>query len=518
MVNLIWLFLAPFFSVLILCVLPFAGSLLKKTAIALSLIPLAILVTHHASWLGAEVNYAWLPPAVNFHLKVDSLALIFLYLTSILVPISLVTFDSEKTEQPKYLYSLVLLVEGFLIGFFTAADLVVFTVFYEAILIPLFFMISLWGGSHRSEAALKFIVYMVAGSTLMIAAVIALYFFGPHTFDITQLSLLPANTPYYDWIGAVFILAFAVKTPLFPLHAWLPDAYYQAPTGGTILLAGLLSKAGIFGFLRVVLDIFPGLVQTWSPLLLALAIAGVLYGALNAWVQNDFKRLIAYSSFSHVNFILVGLFVLNPVAHSGAILQAFNHGITITALFLVASWLQERIQSTRIGQYSGLAKYYPHLCWLTVFFTLSSVALPGTNSFIGELMILFGLFGTDPWQTAFLGLSIIFSVMYMLRWLQKTYFEEPSPLEGIARDIHAREYLIALPLIALILWVGIYPAPFLKQTQAAADKIELNAAAPAHKVQVKRVAGPSRPGPGRDALVTLPQFYEQLHTAQELTR
>jgi NADH-quinone oxidoreductase subunit M len=473
---LLWLFLAPFIACLVVLILPFSGSLLKKMATVLSLIPLALLLYGHSTWLGSEVNYQWLPQLdVQLHLSVDSLSLLFLYLTAVIIPISLIAIQSQQFEQVRFFYALILLLEGLLIGFFAARDLVLFTLFYEAMLIPLYFIITLWGGAHRYEAALKFIVYMVAGSALMIAAVLGLYFFGPHSFNMDQLTHLPLSTSHLTWIGAVFLLAFAVKTPLFPFHGWLPDTYYQAPASGTILLSALLSKAGIYGFLRVLMEIFPSFIQTFGPYLLGFAIAGVLYGALAAWMQNDFKKLIAYSSFSHVNFILAGIFIWNETAHSGAILQAINHGITITALFLVASWLQQRIQSTRIGQYSGLAVFFPHLCWLTVFFTLSSIALPGTNNFIGEFLILFGLFGYSPELTALIGLSIIFSVVYMLRWLQKTYFEETSAAyQGRDPDIGAREFLIALPLIVLILWIGIYPAPFLKQTQAAAERIEFS--------------------------------------------
>jgi NADH-quinone oxidoreductase subunit M len=473
MPHLIWLFITPFFSAIVLLLLPFSGRVLKQVAVFLSLLPLAMLIGGHANWIGSHVIYSWFPAlSIHFHLSVDSLSLIFLYLTAIIVPISVVTVRSE-TSNPHFFYALILFVQGLLIGFFTARDLVVFTIFYESMLIPLYFIITIWGGQQRELAGLKFIIYMIAGSTLMVAAVLSLYFVGAKSFDIDALRNMPESIPYATAFGAIFLLAFAVKTPLFPFHAWLPDAYYQAPTAGTILLAGLLSKAGIYGILRISMEIFPWLIQRWSPILIGLAIAGVLYGALSAWLQNDFKRLIAYSSFSHVNFILVGLFVWSQASHSGAILQAFNHGITITALFLVADWLQQRIGSTRMGHVSGVATYLPHLCWLTLFFVLSSVALPGTNNFVGELLILFGLFVRNPWLAATLGLSIIFSVAYMLRWMQKIYFEESGPQKDIETDIKLKEWIIALPLILIILFVGIYPAPLLKETNAASDKIEM---------------------------------------------
>lgn len=454
-----------------------SGKSLKQCAIAATLFPLLILISNHSSWIGSHIDYAWLPIlSIHFHLSIDSLSLLFLYLTAALIPISLLAVRSQDLPYPHLFYSLVLLLQGLLFIFFTARDLAVFTIFWEAMLLPLYFIINLWGGPHRQQASLKFLIYMIAGSVLMVAAVLALYFSsasadGKGTFDLQSLASISNGAPYAPWVCAVFLLAFAVKTPLFPFHAWLPDAYYQAPMTGTILLSALLSKAGVYGFLRVAMPLFPTVMQQWNPLLLALAITGVLYGGLAAWVQKDFKRLIAYSSFSHVNFVLAGLFVWNQTAHQGAILQALNHGITITALFLVAGWLEERLGTTAIGKASGLAKYMPQLCWLTLFFVLSSVALPGTNNFIGELLILFGLFGQNPWQTAVLGLTVILSVIYMLRWMQKVYFQEPSDFQETWTDIERRELLSALPLIAAILWIGIYPAPLLQQIKTAAATV-----------------------------------------------
>ena len=388
----------------------------------------------------------------------DELALVFLYLTAFIVPISLFAITQEQRHFSSLFYGLVLMLEGLLIGFFTAQDLALFVIFWEAMLLPLYFIINIWGGRARKMAALKFLIYMIAGSALMVAGVIALYL-AQGTFDMATLSA--ANMPYAPAILAIFLLAFAVKTPLFPFHAWLPDAYYEAPVAGSILLSALLSKAGIYGILRVALRIFPEQLYAWSAPLLGLAIAGVLYGALAAWMQKDYKRLIAYSSFSHVNFILVGLFLPLQTAQAGATLQALNHGVTITALFLVAGWLEERIGTTALGFGGGLAKYLPQLCWLTLFFVLSSVALPGLNNFIGELMIFFGLMQWNGLLTALLGLSVILSVVYMLRFMQKIYFGTAVSWQQNFVDINAKQMAIAIPLILVILWIGIYPAPVL---------------------------------------------------------
>ncbi len=435
----------------------------KKLTILLSLIPLLFMLFSGLNLLGTDLTYNFLPSlSIQFHIHIDSLALLFLYLVNILIPITL----SATTLQSRAFYSLVLLLQWLLIGFFTAYDLVFFTFFFEAMLLPLYFVITIWGGENRQAAAFKFLIYMIAGSVFMIAALLGL-FIHAHTFNLAELIPFAAKAPYAELICGAFLLAFAVKTPLFPFHAWLPDTYCQAPTSGTILLSAILSKAGIYGIIRINLALFPKIMTLWSPLLLALAIAGVLYGAFAAWSQTDFKRLIAYSSLSHINFVLAGLFVWNEIAQSGAILQALNHSVTITGLFLVSGWLELRLQNTAMGQVHGLAKYLPTLCWITLFFVLSSVALPGLNNFIGEVMVLLGIFIHTPWYAAILALTVIFSVLYMLRFMQSLYFETPSAFQQSWIDLGRREILVALPLIGLILWLGIYPAPVLKQIDTA---------------------------------------------------
>lgn len=473
---LMWLFVLPFIASGIAFLAPISGRNLKRLCFAMGLLPLALLLYNHFHWIGSAVKYDWLPSlSIQFFLSVDHLSLLFLYLTAIIVPISLLVSHSSALAFSNTFYGLVLLLQGLLIGFFTARDLAVFAIFWEAMLLPLYFIINIWGGSQRQSASLKFIVYMLGGSVLLVAAILALYLAsavnGSSTFNLDALANIASAAPYAPWLCAIFLLAFSVKTPLFPFHAWLPDAYCQAPTSGTILLSAILSKAGIYGIIRIGLELFPEIMKEWSLPLLGLAITGVFYGGLAAWRQSDFKRLIAYSSFAHVNFILAGLFIWSKTAQSGAILQALNHAVTITGLFLSAWWLEERLHSTSIRQASGLAKYMPQLCWLTLIFVLSSVALPGTNSFIGEFMILFGIFGQNPWAASFLALTVILSVIYMLRWMQKVYFESPSPFQESWIDIGKRELLIALPLVLLIFWIGIYPSPVLKVIIPAVEKI-----------------------------------------------
>lgn len=477
---LIRLFAIPFITSFIMIANPSSSRVcLKRLAFLLSLIPLAFLIVNHTKLVGMEVNGDWIPSlSVAFFLKVDHLSLIFLYLTAVMVPVSILAVDSGKLLHPNRFYFFVLLLQGLLIGFFMARDLALFTIFWEAMLLPLYFIINYWGGEQRHQAAMKFLIYTIAGSALMIAAILFLYFTaaanGSGTFNMDILKNIAQNGPFAKWILAIFLLAFSVKTPLFPFHAWLPDAYYQAPTSGTILLSSLLSKAGIYGIIRIGLEMFPDLLKEWSPFFLGLAIAGVFYGGMAAWMQNDFKRLIAYSSFSHVNFILAGLFIWYQPAQTGAVLQAVNHSVTIAALFITAGWLEHFLRSTSMKHVSGLAKYMPNLCWLTLLFVLSSVALPGTNNFIGELLIFFGLFKQNPWLTAFLGLSIILSVLYMLRYMQKVYFGAPSSFHSSWTDIGIKELLIAAPLAALILWIGIYPAPVLEEINPAMNELKIN--------------------------------------------
>jgi NADH-quinone oxidoreductase subunit M len=479
MQTLTLLFFTPFITALIAFAIPFAPKkLLKMIALIMSLLPLMLLLYYHSTWIGSWIQLSWLPPlSIEFYLKVDALSLVFLYLTALIIPMSLLAVSSRHLNFPNTFYGFVLLLQGLLIGFFTARDLAIFTIFWEAMLLPLYFIISLWGGPLRRVAALKFLIYMLAGSALMVAAVLSLYmtsaFTGEATFNMDILPRISSTAPQSAWLCLIFLVAFAVKTPLFPFHAWLPDAYCEAPTAGTILLSAILSKAGIYGILRIGMELFSSYIMEWSPILLGLSIAGALYGGLAAWMQKDFKRLIAYSSLSHVNFVLAGLFILNQTAHTGAILQAFNHGVTIAGLFLVAGWLEERLGSTTIGSVSGLAKFLPQLCWLTLFFVLSSVALPGTNNFIGELLILLGLFDQSPWLTGFLGLTVIFSVIYMLRWMQEVYFQEPQFFQESWVDIKQKEIIIALPLIALILWIGIYPSPLLTLIEPSTQKVAL---------------------------------------------
>jgi NADH-quinone oxidoreductase subunit M len=471
--DLMTLFITPLIASLCTFFLFFlTKNAIKYTAFTFSLIPFLYLSAQNTALIGNEIDWNWFNPLnVKFHLKVDELSLLFLFLVTLVIPISIAIVKTEKFNQLNIFFGLILILEALLIVFFTARDLAVFTIFWEAVLIPLYFIITLFGGSERREAAIEFLVYMIAGSTLMIAALLFLYITAG-SFDIDTLSKISDTNAYLGVAAAIFFLAFAVKTPLFPFHGWLPRTYSQAPLSGLILLAALLSKAGVYGFLRLGVELFPTFLRQWSPFLLTFAIIGVLYSALIAFAQKDFKKVIIYSSLSHVNFILVGIFAMQTVALQGSILQSINHGITITALFAVSFYLEERLFSTSFSKAGGLAQFLPILCWLTLFFVLASIALPGTNNFVGEILIFLGLFKSYGWITAILGLSVILSVMYMLRYMRKIYFGPPTFFEKCWVDISFYEIAALMPLIILILIIGIYPAPFLNLTKPFAEKIK----------------------------------------------
>lgn len=469
MYNLFWFIAIPFIASLMTFVLPISGTKsVKRFAFLCSLLPLFLLIGENTKLLGEDVSVPWLSAlSIHFHLHIDSLSYVFLFLTNVIIPISILA-EGIVVLSPSLFYGLILLLQAFLNGFFTIQDLALFTFFWEAMLVPLYFIIAMWGGKEKQKASYTFILYMIAGSVLMVIGVLALYFStAAHTFDIPSLAAVSETMPYATAIAAIFLLAFAVKTPLFPFHGWLPISYYEASTTGTILLSAILSKAGVYGILRISLGLFPGIMREWNPWLLDLAIIGVLYGAIAAWAQTDFKKLIAYSSFSHINFVLAGLFVWDSTSQSGAIIQAVNHAVTITGLFLLTGWLETRLSSTRLDAAKGLAKYMPSLCWITLFFVLSSVALPGLNSFVGEVLILYGVFGVSAWLAAILGLTVILSVVYMLRFMHSIYFEVASPFQKSFVDIKPKEIMLLIPLMGLILWLGIYPMPALKQIEPA---------------------------------------------------
>lgn len=462
------LFLLPLFGTLFLMLSPTFFKLNKKwIAVFFSLSPLLILFFKQQEVLSHEIRMLWFQPlSIYFYLKVDFISFLFMLVTIIVTTSALLSIKSESILH----FSLILILEAILLLFFMAKDLALFTLLFEASLLPMFFILLLFGDKEKSKIALQFILYMVAGSCLMILASLSLYFaaektLGVATFDMDLLKKISEQVPESYWIFIIFLVAFLVKTPIFPIHAWLPDVYTEASTSGSILLAGILSKLGIYGLFRIGEGFFPHHMQDVSKMVILLAIFTVLYAGVAAWMQKDSKRLIAYSSFSHVNFILVGVFLQNEIGKEGALLQVFNHGVTITGLFLVASFLEERIHTRTLTNHLGLVESLPRLCWLTLLFVLSSIALPSTGNFIGELLIFFALFDKSPILVPLLGLSIILSVIYMLRYMELNFFGHDVKSKHLLNDLNWKEVSLLIPLLFLIFFVGIYPELLLKQME-----------------------------------------------------
>ena len=421
-----------------------------------------------------EERAAWVPAAgIGYHLGVDGLSVSLIALVALLVPVAMAAAVDQVHDRTKGFVLTLLLLEAGLLGTFLAQDLVLFYVFWEAMLIPMYFLIALWGGPARRAAAIKFLLYTMAGSMLMLLAIIAVYLqsgrvTGTPTFDLPALAARSLG-----WTPAVegllfggFAVAFAIKMPVWPLHTWLPDAYAEAPPVVTVLLAGLMAKAGAYGLLRFCLPLFPDAVRAWGPLFAVLAVVGILYGGAVAWAQGDLRRLLAYGSLSHMGFILLGIFALDIQSVQGSVLQMINHGVSTGALFVLAGILIGRTGQGRTDAYGGLAAATPALAAMTLIVVASSLALPGTNGFVGEFLILLGAFQTHPVQAVLATLGVVVAAAYLLAFVGRIFHGPLRPdLRGLP-DLRPREYAVLAPLVALIFWVGWMPGPLLDRSEA----------------------------------------------------
>jgi NADH-quinone oxidoreductase subunit M len=348
---------------------------------------------------------------------------------------------------------------------FLSLDLVLFYIFWEFTLIPMYFLIGVWGGERRLYAAVKFVLFTMAGSLIMLLAILYIGLTG-QTFDWIQLKdLWMVFAPYSVWLFLAFTLAFAIKVPMFPLHTWLPDAHVEAPTAGSVILAGVLLKMGAYGFLRFNLPLFPKATIQLAPLLAGFAVMGIIYGAITAFAQKDVKKLVAYSSVSHMGFVMLGIFAFTPQALSGSVLQMVNHGISTGALFLIVGMLYERRHTRELAAFGGLWKVMPVLAALTLIVTLSSAGLPGTNGFIGEFTILLGSFGSGVLPSnlfaGFAATGVVLAAVYLLTMFEKVFMGPVTVEENLKlKDLSVREILTLTPLLILIFWIGFYPAPF----------------------------------------------------------
>ena len=414
---------------------------------------------------------AWLPELnISYKLGVDGLSVLFVLLTAFLMPICILASGAIKTRVADYMIAFLIL-ETLIIGVFCALDLVLFYIFFEGSLIPMFLIIGVWGGANRIYAAFKFFLYTFLGSILMLVAMIYMYL-AAGTTDITVLLTHEFAREVQTWLWLAFFASFAVKMPMWPVHTWLPDAHVEAPTAGSVILAGVLLKLGGYGFLRFSLPMFPNASDFFAPMVFVLSVIAIVYTSLVAFRQTDIKKLIAYSSVAHMGFVTMGLFAMNELGVQGAIYQMLSHGIISGALFLCVGVIYDRFHTREIAFYGGLVHKMPVYAAIFGLFTMANVGLPGTSGFVGEIMTMIGAFQVDPRVAFFAALGVIFSAVYMLTVYKKVVFGEltNSKLESAA-DLDAREWANLSVLAALALYLGFFTTPITDVTQASVDAL-----------------------------------------------
>jgi NADH-quinone oxidoreductase subunit M len=484
-----------------ICYIPLAGALLllffpkeRKGAIAkfatfVGLVDLLVSLPLFLSWdaslagfdPGTLEDFSWIPSiGARYIFGVDGISMLLVMLTTVLGFLSLLSSWAAITERVKEYYVFLLVLQTGMLGVFMALDMFLFYVFWEVMLVPMYFLIGIWGSHNRLYAAIKFFLYTLLGSVLMLLGILAVYFYdGGTTFDVREFHRLGMDPNWtlelQRWIFWAFFVGFAIKVPMFPFHTWLPDAHTEAPTAGSVILAGVLLKMGTYGFVRFSLPILPDATRAYLPEMLALCIIGIIYGAMVAMVQKDWKKLVAYSSVSHLGFCMLGVFALNANGLNGGILQMINHGISTGALFLIVGLIYERRHTRLISEYGGLSKVMPVYAALFMIMTMSSIGLPALNGFIGEFTILAGAFqipdevgfdlfgirvGGMFWATAAV-FGIVLGAAYMLWLYQRTMWGKLDKPENLKlADLDAREIATLVPLAALAFWIGLYPKPF----------------------------------------------------------
>ena len=424
-----------------------------------SLVVLARFVVGDQSFQLVE-NTEWIPAwGIRYQVGVDGISLFLVLLTTLTMPL-VVLAAWEQTERAKGFFVALVSLESALVGVFCAFDLILFYVFFEAMLVPMYALIGIWGGAQRRYAALKFFLYTLVGGLLMLVGILFLYFQGGSVgFSLFDLIGVAQPGTAQTLLFLAFAIAFAIKLPLFPLHTWLPDAHTEAPTVGSVVLAAVMLKIGGYGFLRWCLPLFPDAAHDLAPALIGLGVVGVLYGALVAIVQSDIKRLVAYSSVAHLGFVVIAVFALQSTAGSASVVQMVNHGLSTGALFLLVGFMYDRTHSRRIADYSGLLRATPVFGGLFLFTVMSSIALPGLNGFVGEFPILLGTYQTTPWAAVLAAFGVILAAVYLL-WAYQRMFH--GPVEGLATqmtDLRPREVAVLAPLLVLMLGIGLFPQP-----------------------------------------------------------
>lgn len=456
----------------------------KAVTLALSLVTFVLSLPLYLKFDKTTANmqftefYHWIPSwNIKYSLGVDGISVLFVLLSTLLTILCVTVSWTAITDKLKEFYGSLLLIEGSMIGVFCSLDFFLFYIFWEAMLIPMYILIGVWGGPNRVYAAIKFFLFTLVGSLLMLVGIIVLYFYTNKSFDVLQM--MTTNYPYTIQLILfwAFFAAFAVKVPMFPVHTWLPDAHTEAPTAGSVILAGILIKMGAYGFLRFSIPLFPEAAKDMAPIMIVLSVIAIIYGAVICLAQTDFKRLIAYSSVSHMGFVTLGIFALNMQGIQGGILQMINHGIVTGALFLSIGIIYERTHTRELANYGGVATAMPIYASFFMVFTLASIGLPGTNGFIGEFLILLGGFMAWKLMGILACTGIIIGAGYMLWLYQRVFFLEVNPNAHYHDDINEREFLTLLPLVALVLWIGFYPNALLSfmevSVQGLIDRVNL---------------------------------------------
>ena len=475
---------APAIGALLLAVMPGAArEALRRAAVGISLIPFAIAMWVWSAYDPTTADFQfvtqipWISDlGISYFIGVDGISLLLILLTVFLTPLVLISAVDQIHKRMKSYLIAVLLLETTMLGTLVALDLALFYVFWELMLVPMFLIIGVWGGSRRVYAAIKFVLFTMVGSLPMLVAIIYLATQGggdgggDPSFALMSLYDVTLSPAAQFWCCLAFVVAFAIKVPMFPLHTWLPDAHVEAPTGGSVILAGVLLKMGTYGFVRFVLPLFPEVWATFIPWIGVLAVIGIIYGALVAMVQPDMKKLVAYSSVSHLGFVMLGLISMNVVGLEGAIYQMVGHGLSTGGLFLLVGMIYERRHTREISEFGGLWKQLPvfSVCFLIVM--LASIGLPGLNGFIGEFLILLGTFQNHPYMVAFAVSGVVFGAVYMLWMFQRVIFGPvDNPENATLSDLTRRELTVILPVIAMIVIMGVYPRPFIATMQKSVE-------------------------------------------------